>query len=65
MKCKYCSGVCKKKGWYTNIQKYQCKKCLRYQRESYVYQKISEHPSQQRLLNRDVALLATQSVHYI
>jgi insertion element IS1 protein InsB len=42
MKCKYCSGVCKKKGWYTSIQKYQCKNCLRYQRESYVYQKISE-----------------------
>jgi insertion element IS1 protein InsB len=39
MKCNYCPGLCIRKGWYKETQKYQCKTCKKYQRSVYTYQK--------------------------
>ena len=35
MECKYCKGVCIKKGCYNGVQKYKCKNCFRGQRSLY------------------------------
>ncbi|PZR02303.1 MAG: IS1 family transposase [Flavobacterium psychrophilum] len=35
MECKYCKGLCIKKGCYNGVQKYKCKSCFRGQRSSY------------------------------
>jgi insertion element IS1 protein InsB len=35
MNCKYCKGLCRKKGKYDGTQKWQCKSCNKYQREAY------------------------------
>lgn len=35
MKCKYCESECIKKGQRDGIQRYQCKKCNKYQQENY------------------------------
>lgn len=37
MKCKHCSQTCIKKGKTNNHQRYKCKLCKKYQRESYTY----------------------------
>ena len=38
MNCRYCHGLCIRKGKQNQIQVYQCKCCLKYQRQNYKYQ---------------------------
>ncbi len=42
MRCKYCDETVIKKGKRNGIQKYRCKKCKRYQQESYTKQRITQ-----------------------
>jgi insertion element IS1 protein InsB len=37
MTCRYCKGVCIKKGFYRKTQRFVCKSCFKYQQGSYVY----------------------------
>lgn len=45
MNCRYCNELCIRKGTQNQIQIYQCKTCLKYQRMSYKYQSklIEDH----------------------
>lgn len=54
MKCNYCPGICIKKGYYKNVQRYLCKKCRKYQQAEYSYQKYdSTIEKQVTLLNNE------------
>lgn len=43
MKCIYCNGACRKKGFCLQKQRYQCTSCGRYQQDSYVRPRINEN----------------------
>lgn len=47
MKCLYCTALCKKKGWYKLIQRYQCLVCNKYQRAIYIKPIISDGKKEQ------------------
>ncbi len=40
MECKYCSGICIKRGKYKGVQKFFCKNCSKHQREHYTKPRI-------------------------
>jgi insertion element IS1 protein InsB len=46
MNCKYCKGLCRKKGKYDGTQKWQCKSCNKYQREAYRQRSYNEKTEQ-------------------
>ncbi len=45
MNCRYCNKTCIQKGKQNNVQIYQCKSCLKYQRKHYKYRSktIEDH----------------------
>lgn len=60
--CKYCRGVCIKKGWYKTIQKYRCLECGKYQRNRYStnrYTLDTEH--QVYVLNKECVGISSMS----
>ncbi|WP_076379278.1 IS1 family transposase [Filimonas lacunae] len=62
MKCKYCQGVCIKKGWYKTVQKYRCVECGKYQRSLYRIRRYTLHTEQQvRLLNNECVGISSMS----
>ncbi len=42
MNCKYCKGICIKKGFQDGKQKYKCKSCKKNQRGNYTYRICSK-----------------------
>lgn len=46
MKCRYCQGICIKKGCQNRRQKYYCKSCKTYQQKTYSYKRCSPQDDQ-------------------
>lgn len=56
MECRYCKGLCVKKGFSGKRQRYRCKKCFRYQQSTYVYSTSCDRDLMNKLNNEGVSV---------
>jgi len=56
MKCRYCQGLCVKKGCAGKRQRYRCKSCNRYQQSNYVYALDFDRQLMNKLNNEGVSV---------